>query len=613
MGKTIIEMDPKYAYISCGVDKKDKKAIMDDFRIRHAIDWLKQNRTTFLDDGECDGEWSFPTSGNGEKGGFGTVFTVSNTNNKTYAIKLASLVQLLDLGNCEIDDDKQALERGKNYYERKLEKLKSITANEKESPNLCKIYDFEFIPYGKGIPDASKYSGSYSRVQSDYIICIKMESLQKLDFVRDFCDEKRVFDELLLIKFGIDMCNSLKQLKGFYHRDIHPGNFMLSNDESRTLKLIDYDTVLETDKNTTYLDYNYKVKRDDLALELNYKSSDAVGRYDIYDDICSGGRVLYDIANYDYEKGTYNARRYSEQGILECDVISKDLLEVIRKACVNNCTYRYSDWDEFKEALLGIRDFWRKYRLISQIPGVCNEWISRKSGNDAESVIMRVIKADDHDLKEEYENRYKVLSKVKLADTHFPELIEETERNDSVFLIEKQPPKMTLRSYLKELRNDEEHNADKHYAFICQFLKKYVQLLSTSISAYPFRQKRLAKYRNLITSENTFISNRGDLWISGLLMPKDEYKYYLDKDNGNNYLLETYDDENNEYTAVYVLGVLLNEMLTGDTKVNVVKPKSKINISDKKNGALLDLMSACLAAYENREKIERIALIINNL
>ena len=109
MGKTIIEMDPKYAYISCGVDKKDKKAIMDDFRIRHAIDWLKQNRTTFLDDGECDGEWSFPTSGNGEKGGFGTVFTVSNTNNKTYAIKLASLVQLLDLGNCEIDDDKQAL------------------------------------------------------------------------------------------------------------------------------------------------------------------------------------------------------------------------------------------------------------------------------------------------------------------------------------------------------------------------------------------------------------------------------------------------------------------------------------------------------------------------
>ena len=78
-------------------------------------------------------------------------------------------------------------------------------------------------------------------------------------------------------------------------------------------------------------------------------------------------------------------------------------------------------------------------------------------------------------------------------------------------------------------------------------------------------------------------------------------------------MMTSYDDENNEYTAVYVLGVLLNEMLTGDTKVNVVKPKSKINISDKKNGALLDLMSACLAAYENREKIERIALIINNL
>ncbi len=632
--KTIAEWDPNYADIAVGVDKY-KTAVMDDVRTSYALEWLRENQEDFFE----EGGWIIPkfnsialsfslTSENGlaqdnhseneKKGGFGRLFVISNQNDTKCVVKLVSLTQLQGLGQIETEDDKKVLDYGMEFVKGKLEHLIKLT-NDSEAHNLCQIQKFAFIPYVEKAFKSPKYNGIYSWVLVDYIICIKMELLQEMDYVRDFCGADKIFDEQLLIQFAIDMCNSLLQLKGYYHRDLHPKNFMLSLDERRTLKLIDFDTVLETGKNAPRLQFAFKGDCEESQTEpliyrslddlpsnsLNYRLPNSSGNYDVYEDIYSAGCILYDIANYDYSRGGFNHRRYSEDGLLECEKISKELLLIIQKACSQKATDRYSNWKEFKKALLEIKDSWRKLKHIRTIPRTCEEWICR---NSFTSGTMRVISAKDSVLKKEYEKRYVIYNTAKNADICFPSLIEKFENNGSYIFIEKRPPETSLSEYIKESKFDAEY-----YAFVRRFLKSYVRLLSINVRVGFLKCRKISTYRNLITSGNTCISNQGELWINGLALPEREYRYYLENSR-NNYLLEVADkEENNEYTAVYCLGVLLYELLTGDNNITNVKPKSRINISGATNGMLLDLMGACLAAYDNKYIIEDITDSIDKL
>ena len=403
------------------------------------------------------------------------------------------------------------------------------------------------------------------------------------------------------------MCDSLMQLKGFYHRDLHPKNFMVSLGESRVLKLIDYDTILEESKNAPYQNFVFATRCDDLSLEyLSYRSPDAEGSYDIYDDIYSAGCILYDIANYDYSKKQFRARRHSSTNeLLKCGEISEDFFEIIKKACSQNYRFRYSDWYEFKKALLGIKNTWRKYQHVDTIPGSCEIWRCRKNSISA---MMRIIDANDDNLRKEYESHYNIYRSVKLGNISFPSLKDKFERDGCLFFIEDQPPGISLTEYIKSLGYDE-----IHYTFIRRFLKRYVELLSFNVRDGFWSSKPLASYRNLITSDNTYVLDNGDLWINGLAIPESEYRHYVQRGNKHKYLLERiYNGENNEYTAVYLLGLLLLELITGDTDITYENQKSGLEISEDKNGILIDLLNACLAAYDEGYKTDDIAKYIGD-
>lgn len=500
IARTEIEWDPICADISSGLDK-NKNASMDLLRREYALNWLRHNHGGFL--GEIG--WSLREKGE-KKGGFGRVYVLSNFDKPRCVVKMVSLVQLLDLGNSQSGDDKELLERGKSYFERKLQRLKDIT-NYQESRNLCKIHDFKFVPFVKRVSNNSSYKGMYSYVLADYIVCTKMEPLQEMNYIRDFCDGENVFDEQRLIEFAIKMCDSLMQLKEYYHRDLHPGNFMRSLDESREWKLIDYDSILEVGNNAPQSDYEYRVRCDgSLPDEMSYKSPDVKGRYDIYDDIYSAGCILYDIANYDYSTGRFRPRCYiGTHQELECDRVSEELLQIIRKACSKDFSKRYPSWKEFQIDLLGIRDTWRKSKHIRTIPGVCEEWACRNGSTFAR---MRVVDAEKSGLIKEYKDHYDIQKKVELYKIHFPvtihfqSLIEEYEKDGCHYFIEKELPGVPLSDYIKLSCFD-----SNYYSFICQFLKSYIQMLSINVRTGVFKNKRLTSFRNLITSDNIFVSD----------------------------------------------------------------------------------------------------------
>lgn len=602
VARTKAEWDPDYADISYGLFKGNE-ACMDSDRIECTIEWLKQNQDKFLG----GSGWRFPRPETCKEGGFGTIFVLSHPDYGKCVVKMVSLVQLLDLGHSETDNDKELLEQGKKYLSSKLENLITITNNPKAT-NLCKLQNYAFVPYGNGDPDISEYNGMYARVLADYIVCTKMELLQEINYIREFCNAKKKFDEQLLIEFGIKMCDSLIQLKGYYHRDLHPENFMLSLDESRTLKLIDFDTVLEKGKNAPHLDFVFEARCDGSMSELlSYKSPDVNARYDVYDDIYSAGCILYDIANYDYEANGFRPRRYSNTNeVLISGDISEDFFKIIQKACSPNYRNRYSSWEAFKNALLEIRYSWRKYQHIRTIPGTCEEWSCRKGSKFA---IMKIIAADDNRLKEEYKHRDYIYRTLIHADIHFPKLLDEFEKDGLLFLIEEEPPEVSLRNYIQSSAYDE-----KYYVFVRRFIKNYIRILSSDVKVGWFKSRKLASYRNLITSDRIYILNHDELWFNGLAIPEREHRDYIVSNTGNNYMVEYAEKkENNECTAVYSLGVLLYEMLTGDTNITNTKPRSKIRISDEKNGDLLDLMSSCLAAYENPYTIGDIVQFIDAL
>ena len=555
--------------------------------------WIRENQDEFLG----GTGWNFRQLRNCKKGGFGTVFVLSHPENKRCVVKLVSLVQLLDLMNSETDDEKKLLDQCKEYMRKKIDNIKRIT-NDKKSSNLCKILAYTFIPYGDGNPDPLLVDGEYSRILADYIICIKMELLQEINYVRDFCDSRKILDEELLIEFGIKMCDSLIQLDGYYHRDLHPGNFMLSLDENRTVKLIDFDTILENGNNAPHLDFIYEARCDDSSSGfLCYKSPDARQRYDIFDDIYSVGCILYDIANYDFLSDKFNPRKYDTGTgeLLKGGAISDELFAIIKKAGSRSYRNRFSDWHEFKEALFEIKDKWKKYRCLNNIPNVCEVWSCKKKSEEA---IMRKIYHDNQQIKEKYKWRNYIYKTFEEEHMHLPKLIEEYMVDGDIYFIEEQPPGVSLKEYLSSLNNFN----NVYYNFVCRLLKNYVKLLSKKVRGKSFCSKKLVTYKNLITPDNIFIINYDDIWIRGIAIPEEEYTEYSRNGEYKNYI--TGYQNNNEFAAIYSLGVLLYDILTGH--------EDRMEISSEQRGYLIDLMNACLSEYEEYYTIDDIERYIDN-
>lgn len=195
-------------------------------------------------------------------------------------------------------------------------------------------------------------------------IYIRMELLTP--FNSFICDKKLTEDEV--IKLGCDICTALSVCRehNIIHRDIKPENILLN--DFGDYKLGDFGVARSLEQVSVGLSqkgtFNY------IAPEVVHS-----GDYDARADIYSLGIVLYrllnknrfpfldtnkQILNPSERKAAVDRRLRGEELPPPCEA-SPAMAEVILKACAYEPAMRYATADEFRQALLRVRD--RSYRV----------------------------------------------------------------------------------------------------------------------------------------------------------------------------------------------------------------------------------------------------------
>jgi len=191
-------------------------------------------------------------------------------------------------------------------------------------------------------------------------IVIRMELLTPLlDYV-----QYNPLEAKDVVKLGSDMCSALEVCRkhNIIHRDIKPQNIFVSSNGN--FKLGDFGIARTVEKTTSGLSkkgtYTY------MAPEV-YKGQP----YNVNVDIYSLGIVLYQFLNQnrtpflpEYPAPiTYTAKEQALEKRIKGELIpplksvSRELSDVVLKACAYNPRDRYSDATEFKNALMNVSSF----------------------------------------------------------------------------------------------------------------------------------------------------------------------------------------------------------------------------------------------------------------
>ncbi len=278
------------------------------------------------------------------RGSYGSVYKCSKEINgvKEYsAIKVIAVPQS-EYEMIEIASEKMTNEQSKKYYKdiadvlvKEIEILKTL----KGTKNIVEIYDAEVVEKEDGI---------------GWYILIRMELLT--DFNTYSSDKK--FTESEVIKLGLDISSALSvcHKAKIIHRDIKPENIFVDADGN--FKLGDFGVAKQMEKTQGSMSvkgtYNY------MSPEVfSGKKSD--GRADMYSlalvmyKLLNNDRLPYldpdkQLIRYNERQAAFEKRIKGEQ-IPDIKGVSKDLNDIILKACAFKSTDRQRNINEFKKQL----------------------------------------------------------------------------------------------------------------------------------------------------------------------------------------------------------------------------------------------------------------------
>lgn len=179
-----------------------------------------------------------------------------------------------------------------------------------------------------------------------YDMLIRMELLTDL---RSQLENAHVFNEMDVLKIGRDICAALVlcHSKNILHRDIKPENIFFNNDGN--YKLGDFGV-------SRILNAAPMSKASTGVCTIEYAAPEQLsGKYDTRVDIYSLGLVLYELSNNNrlpFASSYYITRdevqqRFLGKRLLAPQNASKELSDVILKACAHNPDDRYQTAEDF--------------------------------------------------------------------------------------------------------------------------------------------------------------------------------------------------------------------------------------------------------------------------
>jgi len=282
------------------------------------------------------------------KGSYGEVYHAIRQDSfmiSEAAIKMISIPQdqseleTMKLENMNLDESIKSFESVKNDFIREIQIMQSL----KSAPNIVMIEDYQVIDKENDI---------------GWDILIRMELLTPFtEYIKG-----RIMTEKTVIQLGCDICTALEicNQKNIIHRDIKWENIFIN--EYGNYKLGDFGIARTFGNSTNNL--SGKGTPNYMAPEIILRNG-----YDASVDIYSLGIVLYRTLNKNYFpfitdelRGNRDAKDYA----LDCRLrggklpapceASKEMANVILRACAYHKEYRFANATEFKKALQAVED-----------------------------------------------------------------------------------------------------------------------------------------------------------------------------------------------------------------------------------------------------------------